>query len=131
MYKRQILTDPAGKVVYDTGKEMIGSSLAQRDYVQAALKGSHYWSPLFFSENLNGNCLLYALPVYSEGQSGHIVGTISIMLTDHIVGQVIREGLEATAVSYTHLDVYKRQPCITLVSGWALYRTLKSFRVTR
>jgi methyl-accepting chemotaxis protein len=93
-----VLTDPAGKVVYDDAKDMIGSSLAQRDYVQAALKGSHYWSPLFFSENLNGNCLLYALPVYSEGQSGHIVGTISIMLTDHIVGQVIREGLEATGM---------------------------------
>ncbi|MGB4443361.1 MAG: methyl-accepting chemotaxis protein [Dethiobacteria bacterium] len=93
-----ILTDPAGKVAYDTGKEMIGSSLAQRDYVQAALKGSRYWSPLFFSDILNENCLIYALPVYSEGQSGHIVGTISIMLTDHIVGQVIREGLEATGM---------------------------------
>ncbi|MGB4642520.1 MAG: methyl-accepting chemotaxis protein, partial [Dethiobacteria bacterium] len=93
-----ILTDPAGKVAYDTGKEMIGSSLAQRDYVQAALKGSRYWSPLFFSDILNENCLIYALPVYSEGQSGHIVGTISIMLNDHIIGQVIREGLEETGM---------------------------------
>ncbi|MFY9258742.1 MAG: methyl-accepting chemotaxis protein, partial [Dethiobacteria bacterium] len=93
-----ILTDPAGKVVYDTGKEMIGTSLAQRDYVQAALKGSRYWSSLFFSDILNENCLIYALPVYSEGQSGHIVGTISVMINDHIVGQVIREGLEATGM---------------------------------
>ena len=31
------------------------------------------------------------------------------MVCDHMLSRVIEEGYKITAVSYTHLDVYKRQ----------------------
>ena len=59
-----ILTDPAGKVVYDTGKARCGSRDQPGPEImfRRALKGSRYWSSLFFSDILNENCPIYALP---------------------------------------------------------------------
>ncbi|HHX87478.1 MAG TPA: HAMP domain-containing protein [Firmicutes bacterium] len=98
-FARMFITNPEGEVVYDTGKDLVGRSLQKRDYVQAALKGSRYWSSPFFSDIINENCLVYSSPVLTGGSSGNIAGTnisgtMNILLNDEIVGRLVHDGLE-------------------------------------
>ncbi len=93
---RIFITNSVGRVVYDTGQGLLGSTLLKEHYVQAALKGSPYWSTLFFSDLLDENCLVYASPVLSEGLTGKIEGTINFMLSDAQVSGIVHGDLEAT-----------------------------------
>lgn len=95
---RLLLTDPGGKVVYDTGADLVGNSLAHRDYIQAALKGDRYWSRLDYSDLIAANSLVYSLPVYSEGQSGRLTGTLSAVLDDGVIGRIMQRFLGTSKI---------------------------------
>ncbi|NLA26445.1 MAG: methyl-accepting chemotaxis protein [Firmicutes bacterium] len=95
-FARVILTDSAGIAAYDSGKELEGSSLEHRDYVQAAQKGNRFWCSLFYSDLIYENSLVFSLPVHSGGKSGGIVGVLNIIFDDKIIDRVVHEGLVET-----------------------------------
>ncbi len=98
---RIFITDQDGKCVYDTGRDLVGTSLQHRDYVQAALRGSPFWSPLFFSDIIDQNSLVFSSPVFIKGFSGKISGTdisgtMNILLNDEIIGHILHDQLNKT-----------------------------------
>lgn len=93
---RIFITNSIGRVVYDTGQGLLGSALLKEEYVQAALKGSPYWSTLFYSDLMDENCLVYAAPVLSAGLSGTIEGTINFLLNDAQINGIVHGDLDIT-----------------------------------
>lgn len=97
------LTDPSGTVVYDSRDQIEGADLSARDYIQGSSGGQTTWSELFYSTVVNENVLVVSTPVYSEGLSGQINGTINILFNEDIISHHVHEGLQelgASADSY-------------------------------
>ena len=63
-YEFFFITSADGKAVYSTDKQILGTDLSGRDYVQGALAGRTTWSEIFYSDVVQENvqsisCLLY------------------------------------------------------------------------
>lgn len=78
-YDYIFITNPQGKVIYSTKSEVMGANLADRDYVQKAIKGETNWSQLFFSDVINQNIMVVAAPIGSNSAKGDIIGTINLI----------------------------------------------------
>ncbi len=92
-FDQVFITDTEGLVVYDSIDQVEGADISGRDYVQGALEGNPTWSELFYSDVINENCIVLSTPIYSEGMSGDLVGTINILFQDQYIADFIHEGL--------------------------------------
>lgn len=111
------LTDTAGTVVYASRPEVIGASLAGRDYIAGSLNGALTWSELFYSDIIEENCLVVSTPVYSSGVSGPIVGSFNILFSDQNIESIVHEGLSALEAQ---ADAYLVDDQGTLLSNTTL-----------
>jgi len=93
-FDQVFITDTEGLVVYDSIDEVEGAELYERDYIQGALGGDQTWSELFYSDVIHDNCIVLSTPIYSEGTSGDIVGTINILFLDQYIADYVHDGLE-------------------------------------
>ncbi len=92
-FDQVFITDTEGLVVYDSIDQVEGADISGRDYVQGALEGNPTWSELFYSDVINENCIVLSTPIYSEGMSGDLAGTINILFQDQYIADFIHEGL--------------------------------------
>ncbi len=102
-YDFVFITDLEGEAVYSTRDEVIGSNLYDRDYIQGALDGETTWSELFYSDVVQENTLVISTPIYSEGQTGEIIGTANMTFQQRNIDEIVHEGLGelgATADAY-------------------------------
>ncbi len=74
------ITTPRGDVVYSTDQRIAEANLWSRDYIKEALNARMSWSTLFYSDVINENCMILAVPIFSNGDSGEITGTLSLVL---------------------------------------------------
>ncbi len=96
MYNSQLvnLFDRNGKIIYSTDKTIIGTDLSGRDYFKAAIGGNVNNSSFFFSDIVKDNITAFAAPVFSNGESGEIIGVFSIVLKTSDVTAHIIEGMD-------------------------------------
>ncbi len=97
------MTVPSGKIIYSTDSGFLGAYISGRDYIQSALQGRTTWSELFFSNITNNNIMAVSAPVYSNGRSGNIIGTLNLSVGDQRIARIVHEGLDSlgqTADSY-------------------------------
>lgn len=92
-YAVVFLTSPQGHVVYSTDEDMIGVDLSTRDYIRGSLQGTSTWSELFYSDVVHSLCMVFSVPVLSEGTSGRITGTLNLLMDDTRIDAVVHEGL--------------------------------------
>ncbi|NMB34676.1 MAG: HAMP domain-containing protein [Firmicutes bacterium] len=88
------LTAPNGEVVFSTHKEMIGSNLLERDYIQGALTGRNAWGEIIYSDLVNKNVLTVSAPIKSGATSGEIVGILNLGLGQDYIAAAVHEGIE-------------------------------------
>jgi methyl-accepting chemotaxis protein len=88
------LTDATGTIVYDSNHETEGGDLSGRDYFQSSIKGRTTMSELFYSNIINEYCMVVSAPVYSNGTSGQIIGTMNILLYATDINDIVHEGLD-------------------------------------
>ncbi len=93
-YADFFITDTDGRSVYATSSELRLADLSGRDYVQGSLSGRISWSELFYSDIINENCMVVSSPVYSNGRSGEIVGSLNLLFDERMIGQLVHNGLE-------------------------------------
>jgi len=93
-FQQIFVTDTTGEVVYDNLDEVVGVDLSMREYIQGSLQGETTWSELFYSEVINENAMVVSAPIYSEGSSGNIVGTVNIIFDDGVIANFVHDGLE-------------------------------------
>jgi methyl-accepting chemotaxis protein len=93
-FEQIFLTDTQGVVVYDSLGQIEGTDLSTRAYLQGALADRSTWSEIFFSDVVNKIVMVLSTPVYSEGSSGAIVGTINIIIYEGIIADVVHNGLD-------------------------------------
>ena len=92
-YADFFVTDLEGRAVYAYSDEIQDADLSARDYVQGGLSGRITWSELFYSNVINENCMVVSSPVYSNGRSGEIVGSVNLLFDERMIGQLVHEGL--------------------------------------
>jgi methyl-accepting chemotaxis protein len=97
------VTNAAGKVVYSTEKAYQETDLSQREYIGSALAGQLGWSELYASEEARQNVLVLSAPVRSDGASGEIVGTVSVVSSGLLLGSLLHE---ATGELGESVDAY-------------------------
>ena len=78
------LTDSSGKCVYADNSNGFRSTLegvdfSSQNYVSQALKGQPVWSSPYYSDQFKQNVIIHTEPIYSNGQSGDIVGTVNVV----------------------------------------------------
>ncbi len=99
-----LLTTDDGKAAFCShGAVATGQDFSDRDYVQGALAGQTLWSEIFFSSITQGNCQAISIPVRSGGDSGGIIGTLSLIIDQDIIDGFIHVGIKElgqTADSY-------------------------------
>lgn len=88
------LTDTDGTAVYDSLRQIEGADLSGRDYFQSSIQGRTTWSELFYSDVVHEYTIVLSVPVYSNGTSGQVVGTLNITLYAADVNDIVHEGLE-------------------------------------
>jgi len=93
-FAQVFITDPDGRVVYDSLGQIVGSDLSGREYFQAAIGGRHAWSELFYSDVIHENCMVLSTPVFSGGTSGEVIGTFNINLFGDQITDFVHEGLD-------------------------------------
>ena len=88
------LTDTDGTIIYDSNRETEGGDLSGRDYFQSSIGGRTTWSEIFYSDIIHEYCIVVTTPVYSNGSSGQIIGTMNILLYAADINDIVHEGLE-------------------------------------
>ncbi len=91
-YAQIILTDSNGVIVYDSLKELDGVDISDRSYIQGALNGRQTWAELFYSNFVDSNVMALGNPVYSNGTSGAIVGTVNLFIYNDMIIDKLNEG---------------------------------------
>lgn len=94
-YTAVYLTDKSGQVVYATDfKDMLeGVDLSERDYVQASLAGSQFWSEPFYSEFIDNNMMALSTPVKGSG-SENIIGSLNFLIDQSKINSIVHEGID-------------------------------------
>ncbi|MCD8501379.1 MAG: methyl-accepting chemotaxis protein [Bacillaceae bacterium] len=89
------LTDVNGVVIYSTiNKESFeGSDLSHREYFQDAIAGNQNWSSLFATTQ-GFNAVVLATPVFQDGFSNQTVGTLSFLIQENRITNVVHAGTE-------------------------------------
>ncbi|MEJ6950816.1 methyl-accepting chemotaxis protein [Natronospora cellulosivora (SeqCode)] len=86
--------DLDGQTVYSSEAEAIGSDLSSRDYFARARQGQITTSEMFFSDVVNDNVMVIAVPVYSEGESGNVNGVLVNIVTQGLLTEMVIDGIE-------------------------------------
>ena len=99
-----LITSTDSGAIYCTDENVAaGHDFSDRDYVQGALAGNITWSEIFYSDIYQGNAQAVSMPIRSGGDSGEITGSLSFILNQAIIDEVIHSNLEElgrTADSY-------------------------------
>lgn len=99
-----LITSTDSGAIYCTDENVAaGHDFSDRDYVQGALAGNITWSEIFYSDIYQGNAQAVSMPIRSGGDSGEITGSLSLILNQAIIDEVIHSNLEElgrTADSY-------------------------------
>ncbi|NMB17777.1 MAG: HAMP domain-containing protein [Firmicutes bacterium] len=104
-YLNFFLTDPKGRIVYSTDKSLVGTSIADRDYIQESLMGKANWSSIFHSDKLHQNVITLSHPVTAlQGYlAGNNVGTINFVMSQGFVEELIHQATEFQANANVYL----------------------------
>jgi len=99
------LTDSTGHVIYASAykSDLEGVDLSIRAYVQSSLKGQENWAPLFYSQFLTHNCMVFSAPIFANSTSGKVIGTINFIINQQTLDDTVHVGIEKigkTADSY-------------------------------
>ncbi|MFW0861059.1 MAG: methyl-accepting chemotaxis protein [Dethiobacter sp.] len=97
------VTNAAGKVVYSSEAAYQETDFSQRKYITSALAGQLGWSELYASEDAGQNVLVLSVPVKSDGGSGEIVGTVSMVSSGQKLSSVLHEATDELGKS---VDAY-------------------------
>ncbi len=92
-YASFFITDSDGVAVYATDDEVWNADLLDREYVQNALEGNVSWSELFYSDIINDNVMVVTAPVYSEGRSGTVIGTVNLQFDQQMINNIVHAGV--------------------------------------
>jgi len=87
-------TDVDGNIVAGSDEEYIGVNFGERDYIQQALGGNLAWSDMFYSDIVHQNSMIVSKPVRSEGDSGEVVGSFSLMFVQQDIDAIVHEAIE-------------------------------------
>lgn len=90
-----LVTNAAGKVVYSSGTAYQEADFSQRESIKSALAGQLGWSLLYASEDVGENVLVLSVPVKSNGSSGEIVGTVSMVSSGQALNSLLHQGMYA------------------------------------
>ncbi|MCD8501385.1 MAG: methyl-accepting chemotaxis protein [Bacillaceae bacterium] len=92
-YDQIFLTDKDGNIIYSTiNKEQTeGVNISHRDYYQQAIKGNQAWSPLIETV-LGFNAMMLSTPVYEDGFSNKVIGTITFLINEEKLTDVVHSG---------------------------------------
>ena len=90
------ITDAEGTIVFTNTRQSEGYSLADRKYVQEALRGSSSYNDPTKPKILFPRSFVVSAPVRADGTSfGEIIGTINLFIDDDIIGSIIELGESA------------------------------------
>ena len=98
-FSQVFLTDTEGTVVYDSLGQIEGTDLSGRGYLQDSLGGRATWSELFYSDVVNENCMVISTPVYSDGETGAIVGSFNILFEEDLIADIAQNGVQNLGTS--------------------------------
>jgi methyl-accepting chemotaxis protein len=96
-YETIFLTNENGEIIFSTDKSNEGIDLSERDYIQETLNNKQNWSQLFYSENIKTNVIVLSTPVFEKGSSGKLIGTLNFVITQHIIDDIVHDGVEILA----------------------------------
>lgn len=102
-FRQIFITNPNGVVVYDSYNQTLGVDLSNRNYIQGSLKGETTWSELFYSDVINENSMVISEPVFLNGASGGVTGTLNILFDETVLDGIVHDGIQElgeTADSY-------------------------------
>ncbi len=90
------ITDAEGTIVFTSTRQSEGYSLADRKYVQEALRGSSSYNDPTKPKIIFPRSFVVSAPVRADGTSfGEIIGTINLFIDDDIIGSIIELGESA------------------------------------
>ncbi len=95
-FKDIFLTDGNGEAVLSTSyqDQLEGQTLQDRDYINQGLDGEQNWSDLFFSDYIGDYAMVLSTPVYQNGASGNLIGTVNIMIDQKAMDDIVHEGVD-------------------------------------
>ncbi|MBF8982290.1 methyl-accepting chemotaxis protein [Lutibacter sp. B2] len=102
-FEKIFLTNHAGIIIYDSEKVGKDADISSRSYIKKAFEGDQNWSELFYSDISHSNNFILSTPVYKNGNSGELIGTINFLLGQKILDQIVHGGLNTLG---TTADAY-------------------------
>ena len=93
-YEAITITDPGGRVAFSTLEDEVGLDIAEREYIEESLEGEMNWSQPYFSEASDSHVISISSPVRTDGLSGDIIGTVTLVLRTERVGEIVHRGME-------------------------------------
>ncbi|KAB3530038.1 methyl-accepting chemotaxis protein [Alkaliphilus serpentinus] len=95
------VTDQKGNVIIASEYKfsLEGKNLSENEYIQKGLSGVQNWSPISYSEYIKDNTITLSTPVYENGKSGTVVGTLNILLHQDVMDQIVHTGIERVGES--------------------------------
>lgn len=90
------LTNTNGEVVFASQykEELEGNNLSERGYIQGGLSGEQNWSELFYSEFIDDYTIALSTPIYRNGNSNTVIGTINILIDQTTMDEIVHFGIE-------------------------------------
>ncbi|MFP4662658.1 MAG: methyl-accepting chemotaxis protein, partial [Halanaerobiales bacterium] len=86
--------DINGRIVYSSIPEIVGEDLSTSDYFQKAVTGQVATSEMFYFDEVEANVIVIAAPIYSEGNSGEIIGVFTNVIRQQLLSDMVIEGVE-------------------------------------
>ena len=95
-YSNIFLTDILGTVVYSSNDKVYweGANFSYKHFIKEALAGKLTWSEIFYWDILNENLLVISAPVYKNGNSTEMIGTINLVFNQQKVDNIVHAGLD-------------------------------------
>lgn len=88
------ITDQNGKIVYSSTPGLEGVDLSGQEHIKDALTGQLSWSPLHYSEVMHQNIISVAAPIRTDGLTGAVFGTATLVVGNHQLTAYVTEGLD-------------------------------------
>lgn len=92
-FEDMYITDENGIMIFGTNEQLLGQDMSHREYIQDALSGNTEWSEFMYSNLIDKNFTAIGVPIYSEGESGEIIGTISVVVGQDVIDSLIHDEL--------------------------------------
>ncbi|WP_129597890.1 methyl-accepting chemotaxis protein [Anaerophilus nitritogenes] len=93
-YEKIFLTDNQGMIIYDSERVGEGADISTRSYITKAFEHKQNWSEMFYSDISNSNNFILSTPVYKDGTSKELIGTLNFLMGQKILDQIVHEGLD-------------------------------------